>query len=621
MWLMKKRPGERELQPNPLITLFPEVRGWIREDDRIRTLGIYIALALLTFLLYLPSAWHDFIALADYEYVRDNPHVATGLTWPNFLWAFRTGHTGLWQPLTWISHMRDCQFSGITPGLQHINNVLLHTANVLLLFIVLNWFTGARWRSAFVAAVFAVHPLNVESVAWIAERKDLLATFFFLLTLLAYGQYLERRGTGPYLLMLFVFALGLMTSPIIVTLPVVLFLIDYWPLGYLEMGVGFRRILYEKIPLFALSAVACVTTFFVHEKAAALSIFDIVPRVTRLESALLSSARYLGKIFWPANLAIPYRYDQAVSTVALLAVAVLLIGITVGVLYFRRTKQYLVTGWFWILVTLVPTIGFVQIGAQSMADRYTYIPSIGIFIGITWAGADLFSHWRVPQRAIATLTAGLILACVIKTSFQLTYWADTETLLTHSVKINPKNYLALEALADEFQRQKRTNEQVACLNRALQIAPERPFKRADVALLLSLSKRPKAAAAQYKIALKSISPSVQKMGPTERSRASDVANNLAWIRATALNPELRDSAEALELSKRSVEWSGGRADAVQLDTIGAAQAQAGQFDAAIATARKAADMAKTQQQSQLLGEIERHISLYEMGQPFRDFSQ
>ena len=431
----------------------------------------------------------------------------------------------------------------------------------------------------------------------------------------------NAAARASYLLLLLIFTLGLMASPVVVTLPFVLFLLDYWPLGYLELGLGFRRIFYEKIPLLALSAISCVATFFIHKGNASLSVFDLVSLPRRLANVPLSYARYLGKIFWPADLAIPYRFDEHLNTVALIAIGALLLGITVGVLYFRRQKQYLMTSWFWFLVTLVPTIGFVQIGAQSMADRYTYIPSIGILIGISWGCADLFSRARISQRIVAALSAVVILACVIKTSFQLTYWADTETLLTHSVKINPQNYLAFEALADEFQRQKRTNEQVACLNRALQIAPERPFKRADVALILSLSRHPKEAAAQYEIALKSISPSVQRMGTTERSRASDVANNLAWIRATALNPELRDSAEALELSKRSVEWSGGRADAVQLDTIGAAQAQAGQFDAAIATARKAADLAKTQQQSQLLGEIERHISLYEMGQPFRDFSQ
>ena len=220
------RKNWKEPQPNPFRVLFPEVTAWSERGAPVRTIWIYVVLAALAFLLYLPAAWHDFVALGDHDYVRDNPHVATGFTAANFLWAFRTGDTGLWQPLTWLSHMRDCQFFGTTAGWHHLNNILLHAANTVLLLFVLNWFTGERWRAAFVAAIFAVHPLNVESVAWIAERKDLLGTFFFLLSFLAYGQYLERRGTGPYLLLvLFVFALGLMASPIIVTFPLALFLL------------------------------------------------------------------------------------------------------------------------------------------------------------------------------------------------------------------------------------------------------------------------------------------------------------------------------------------------------------------------------------------------------------
>ena len=618
---MRKRPGERQRRENPLIALFPEFHSWLREGAQVPLLWIYVALALLTLLLYLPSAWHDFIALADYEYVRDNSHVASGLTWGNFLWAFRTGHTGMWQPLTWLSHMRDCQIFGVSPAAQHINNVLLHTCNVLLLFFALVWFTGDRWCSAFVAALFAVHPLNVESVAWIAARNDLLGTLFFLLTLMAYGQYLERRGTGPYLLLLLIFALGLMTSPILVTLPFVLLLLDYWPLGYFEIGLGLRRILYEKVPLFALSALFCVITFLVHKRNDALSIFDSVSFSRRLANVPLSYARYLGKIFWPANLAIPYRYDQTVTAATLWGAIILLILVTAGALYFGRRKRYLVTSWFWFLGTLVPMMGLVQIGAQSMADRYAYIPSIGLLIGIAWGCADLFSLRPISQRIIAGLTAALILACIIKTSFQLTFWNDTERLMQHSIRVDPNNYLAFEALGDEFQRQKRTNEKMASFESALQIAPERAFTRTKVAITLSLSQHPAEAAAQYEIALRSILPLVQRMGTADRSKASDVANNLAWIRATALDPKLRDGAQALQLAKRSIEWSGGAGDAVQLDTLAAAQAQAGQFDAAAATARRALDLARASQPPQLASEIQRHIALYEMGQPYIEFPQ
>ncbi|HEY6991876.1 MAG TPA: hypothetical protein VH369_26020, partial [Bryobacteraceae bacterium] len=319
------RKNWKDAQPNPLRVLFPEVSAWVEGGAHLRTLSIYIGLVLMALLVYAPSVWHDFVALADYDYVRDNPHVVSGFTLENIWWALRTNHTGLWQPLTWLSHMRDCQFHQLNPAWQHFSNILLHTVNAALLFFVLVWFTGERWRGAFVAALFAVHPLNVESVAWIAERKDLLATFFFLLTFLAYGQYLERRGVAPYLFFLLVFALGLMASPVIIALPLVLLLVDYWPLRYFEMEISWRRILYEKLPLIALSLIGAVVTFFMHKTAGALSIFDAVPRILRAENALCSYARYLGKIFWPANLIVPYRFDETYSVAALSIAAGILV--------------------------------------------------------------------------------------------------------------------------------------------------------------------------------------------------------------------------------------------------------------------------------------------------------
>ena len=619
MWVRKKHSGEQQRQKTkPLSTLFPGVHAWTEGGAYIPTALIYIGLALLSLLLYFPSAWHDFIALADYEYVRDNPHVATGLTWPNFLWAFRTGHTGLWQPLTWLSHMRDSEFSGMSPALPHLNNTLLHAANTLLLFFVLYWFSGVRWRSAFVAALFAVHPLNVESVAWIAERKDLLGTFFFLLTLLAYGQYLERRGTGPYLLMLFVFALGLMTSPIIVTLPAVLFLIDYWPLRYLEVGVGLKRIVYEKIPLFALSIVSCIATFFIHKKAGGLSIFDTVPRVARLENALLSYAHYLGKIFWPTNLAIPYRYDQTFNPIVLCAVGVLLVGISVIVVCVRKKTPYLFTGWFWYLGTLVPMIGLTQIGAQSMADRYAYIPAIGIMIGVVWTCADLFPRWQMSRRMIVSLGVAVIFVCVAKTSFQLNYWENTETLLKHSIEVDPENYLALETLGNEYVREKHFDEAVTVFDDALRVTRERPFTRATQATILYSQGRAAEAAEQYEKALRFVVPWLNLLGSSDRTRVALLMNNLAWIRATIPDAGSRNAEEALQLAKRSLELS-DHADAVQLNTLAAAQAETGQFSVASATARQALDLAQAQKQINLVGVIQRCIDFYEAHESVRQF--
>ena len=615
------RKNWKEPQPNPFRVLFPEVTAWSERGAPVRTIWIYVVLAALAFFLYLPAVWHDFVALGDHDYVRDNPHVATGFTAANILWAFRTGDTGLWQPLTWLSHMRDCQFFETTAGWHHLNNILLHVVNTVLLLFVLNWFTGERWRAAFVAAIFAVHPLNVETVAWIAERKDLLGTFFFLLGFLAYGQYLERRGTAAYLLLVLVFALGLMASPIVIAFPLALFLFDYWPLRYFEMGIGWRRNLYEKLPLIGLSLLAAAVTFFVHKKAGVLSVFDTVPRMLRAENALTACARYLGKIAWPANLYIPYRYSETYDIATLSIAAIILVAISAAVLFLRRTKPYLFTGWFWFLGTLLPVLGLAQIGAHAMADRYTYIPAIGIFIGATWFCADLLAGWRVPRTVIGWICALIISLCVIKTSFQLPHWENTETLLKHTLQLDPKNYFALESLGDEFGRQKRTNDEMDCFARVLKINPNRPFTRANAGLVLETSGYRSKAAVQYETALRSLTPAVPFMGKAERSRAADVANNLAWIRATALESELRNGSDAIKLAKNSIEWSGGQADAVQLDTLAAAEAENGQFDSAVKNARQALDLAKATKEIRLATQIERHLSVYQMGQPFREFPQ
>jgi protein O-mannosyl-transferase len=615
MEFMPTRRNWKEPRPNPFKVLFPEVHGWVRGGAHIQTVWIYIALAFFTLLFYAPVAWHDFISLADYDYVRDNSRVAGGITFGNILWAFRTGHTGSWQPLTWLSHMRDCQFFGLNPGWQHFNNTLLHAANAQLLFFILCWFTGERWRSAFVAAVFALHPLNVETVAWIAERRNLLSVCFLLLGLLAYGQFLEQQSRYRYALLVSLFVLGLMASPIIITFPFVLLLIDYWPLSRLELGWRFRELLFEKIPLFAVSLIWSVITFVVEKKAGGLSIFDAVPFPARLANALLSYARYLGKIFWPANLSIPYRYDQAYGALALCFIGILLACITGAVIYFRR-KPYLATGWFWYLGTLVLVIGLIQIGPESFADRYAYLPSIGIFIAITWLCADLFSQRRVSQRAVALLGAAVITACVIKTSFQLSYWENTQTLFKHSLRLDPKNYLALETLGSEFVQQKRFDEALECFERVLRFTQQRPFAHSAIASILYSRGEGSEAAEHYEKALGIISPSLSRIRLHDRDRAAVVMNNLAWLRVTIPDPKLRNPDQALRLATKSIELR-TPPSAVQLGTLAASQAEKGQFSVAVTNARQALALAKARHETILAEVIQKCIAAYEAGQTVR----
>lgn len=615
MAFMFTRRNWKEPQPGPLTVLFPEVHAWFRSGAPIRTLWIYIGLAFFILVFYAPVLGHDFISLADYDYVRDNPHVATGLSLGNVFWAFRTGHTGIWQPLTWLSHMRDCQIFGLSPGWQHFNNVLLHALNALLLFFVFSWFTGERWRTAFVVALFAFHPLNVESVAWIAARKNLLATSFLLLGLLAYGYFLEQPGRHRQILLISIFTLGLMTSPIIVTFPFLLLLIDYWPLGRVQLGWKLRELLVEKIPLFAISVIASVVTLLVSKKAGDLSIFDAVPFPSRLANALLSCVRYLGRIFWPANLFLPYRYDQSYSALSLWIVGIALSAITGVVICFRR-KPYLATGWFWYLGTLVPVLGLIQIGPESMADRYTYIASIGIFLGLTWACADLFSRWPVSQRALAWVGAALIIMCVVKTSFQLRSWENTETLLKHSLKLDPRNYLALEKLGDEFLRQKRFDEAFSCFEGVLPLAPNHPYARATLASILYSRGRGVEASENYEKALGIISPSLDRLRLSDRNKVAVVMNNFAWLRATMPDSKLRNAEESLRLAKQSVALT-SPPSAVQLGTLAAAQAENGQSTTAVATARQALNLAQAQQQSDLAAMIQKSITAYEGGRSIR----
>lgn len=409
-----------------------------------------ILLGALLFLVvagvFLPAVTHDFITYDDPVYVTENAHVTGGLTWENVKWALRSTEASNWHPLTWISHMADCQLYGLHPWGHHLTNVLLHALNALLLFMALRKMTGALWQSLLVAALFGLHPLHVESVAWISERKDVLSTLFWMLALLAYGARARRHGGwGLYGLTLLFFALGLTCKQMVITLPCVLLLLDYWPLRRWSGSTARARwaMVAEKIPFFALGAAASAVTLFAQSGGEAVATTDDFPLSVRVSNALLSYCRYLGKCLVPAKLAVfyPFFAEQPPIWETLLAVA-LLAAITAAAATLARQRPYLIVGWLWFAGTLVPVIGLVQIGGQSMADRYTYVPLIGVFMMAAWGAADAAACWRIGRTAVA-IAAGSLLACLaILTSRQLGYWRDGASLFRHAVAVTQDNWVA-----------------------------------------------------------------------------------------------------------------------------------------------------------------------------------
>ena len=463
--------------------------------------GICLALSILTFVCFWPVTHHDFINLDDQDYITENLHVQNGLTWESVAWAFRTAHACNWHPVTWISHMVDCELYGLNAGGHHLTNVFFHIANTLLLFLLLNRLTGARWRSAFVAALFAWHPLHVESVAWASERKDVLSTFFFLLTLGAYLSYVNSKSRTPdspeatapnssrpdshliprwvvhYCLALLFFALALMSKPMVVTLPFVLLLLDYWPLQRLRLSFSeppFRacgRLIVEKLPFFALALGGSVVTFLVQRSGGAVSPLEAIPLYLRGINAVMAYLRYISKAFLPLGLAPFYRYEMHWQLGLVLAACLVLAVWSFLFLWKSKRYPYLGFGWCWFLGTLVPTIGLVQVGSQSMADRYMYIPSIGLFLLVVWALNDL--RCRLPNSnriftasGIAALTCYLLCTCV-----QVGYWKNGLTLFQHTLDVTTGNSFAYAYVAKAYDDAGQKDKALAYSSEAVRLNP------------------------------------------------------------------------------------------------------------------------------------------------------
>ncbi len=421
--------------------------------------GVLLAVTLGVF---VQTSNHQFINLDDPLYVTNNPFVKAGITTRNVLWAFTTTAASNWHPFTWLSHMADVEIFGVNPRWHHLTNVFIHTAATLLLFLFLVRITGASWQSLFVAALFALHPLHVESVAWVAERKDVLSCFFWLLTLLFYARYVKQPGFRRYLLALLSFVVGLMTKPMLVTLPLVMLLLDYWPFNRFNReqapdgttpGSALFFLVREKVPFLLLSVLSAVLTMYAQDKGGALKSLDTASFGLRIGNAVMAYVKYLGKTIWPQDLAILYPFPSSVPLWQALISCLALIFISVAVIRYRRRHPCLLVGWFWFLVTLVPVIGIVRVGGQSMADRYTYIPLIGLFILCSWLVPDLIRGWRHRQAIVAILSVMVTSALTITTWHQIGYWKDNISLYQHTLQVTAGNYLILNnygiALADQ----------------------------------------------------------------------------------------------------------------------------------------------------------------------------
>ncbi len=457
--------------------------------DHYRELMVSGLLALVTLGVFYAVAWHDFVDFDDDVYVIANETVLRGITAEGTLWAFQTGHAGNWHPLTWLSHMLDSQLYGRNAGGHHVTSLVLHVVNNILLFVALRAMTGDEpsiWKCAFVAALFAVHPVHVESVAWVAERKDVLSTTFWMLTMLAYASYARRPYSwGRYVVVLLMLALGLMSKPMLVTLPLVLLLLDYWPLRRWQWVAGAKgagritakRLVIEKVPLLALAIASSVKTFTVQRAGEAVATLDQFPLRVRLANAAISYVAYLGKTIWPANLSFFYPYSESAwKTPAgryaeAAAAGALLLAVTVACVMLARRRPYAIVGWLWYLGTLVPVIGLVQVGSQAMADRYTYVPLIGIFIIASWGATDLVGAARAGKVILPVAAATVICACAARTWFQVHHWADSRSLFSHALDVDPDNYLAHSSLGRIVGRAGNLDEAIKHYRRAIEIKP------------------------------------------------------------------------------------------------------------------------------------------------------
>jgi len=656
---------------------------------------IALLLALITLVVYLPVSQHDFLDYDDDVYVTQNPAIQHGFTWAAIKWAFTTGYASNWHPLTWLSHMLDCELFGLNAGAHHLDNVVFHAANAVLLFVLLWRMTSFRadasarqagtfWPSAFVAALFAWHPLHVESVAWVSERKDVLSTFFALLALLSYTKYAKENSRRDFWIALVFFALGLMSKPMLVTLPFVMLLLDFWPLNRVE---GFRlkvagskiiqpstfnlQLVIEKWPFFLLAAISCVVTFLA-QRAEAVVALDRVPLGLRFENVPVAYVRYLSKTVWPVNLAVIYPLPKQWPWPGVAAATAVLIFLSVMAWRGRRQSPWLLVGWLWFLGTLVPVIGLVQVGAQALADRYTYVPLIGIFIAVAFQVGKWVEQFQIPKTAASIAAIAVLTACITGTQHQLRYWEDSRSLFTHALAVTKDNFTAQldlgVALAEEGKPDEalshyretlrlypelyqadinigdllddmgKPSEALIYCRKAVELNPNRAPLHNTLGIVLAELGRFNEAANEFNTAArldptypwahfemgKALLKQGRDAGAIDRFREAlrldpenfQILTYIAHVLAAEENPGIRDGKTALILAAKANALTGGRQPLV-LDAFGMACAETGDFTNAIELTQKAFDIA-TAAKMKNLEPMKQRLQLYKNRQPWRE---
>ena len=602
--------------------------------SRRSVLLVYFGLSAGIFATFWQLRHHEFLTYDDDLFIVRNVHITGGLTWENVQWAWSTRPDYYWRPLTWLSLMLDWHFFGANAGAHHLTSVALHLATTLVLFRVFQLMTASVWRSAIVAALFAWHPLHVEPVAWASDRVDVLSGLFFVLSLWAYASYAGRncarskvkslgenggtnihnstfnlQGTKYYWMSLFFFLLALMAKPTVMTLPCVLLLLDFWPLKRMERFELkiVRRLLLEKLPFFFLSAGAASLAVLQQNKGGLIVSMQQLPLSLRLANAVISCGRYLRKAIWPNDLTV--FYPHPVSWPVLLVVGTLLLLIVVSFFAMIRARRfpYLFVGWFWFLVTLLPVSGIVQVGIQSMADRYAYIPLIGLSIVFAWGGnslAETFHEMRmaVVIASVVVLVLGAFLWCA---GSQASYWQNTETLFRHALLVTPSSPVAHRNLASALLKNGKSEEAIVHYTACLQLDPSDFVGQINLGLLLRRKGKTEEALVHYRAAL------------SIKEDSSLALNNLAWLLATISDARFRNGAEALKLAHRAVTITKHK-DAEALDTLAAAQAETGEFAAAIQTAEQAVQLADASNEKQMAHDIRARLKLYQSGKAFHE---
>jgi len=507
-----------------------QVKGFKETDYANKTLKVTICMFVMvaTFCIYSQVQDHEFIIFDDYQYIKDNWNIKSGLTSESISWAFTTFYAYNWFPITWLSHIIDYQLYGLNPKGHHMTNLLFHITNALLLFIILMRMTGKLWRCAFIVAMFAFHPLNVESVAWVAERKNVLSTFFWLLTMWAYIPYAEKPTIKKYGLVLMFFALGLMSKPMLITLPFVLLLLDYWPLRRLKLEQGgsdnevpvksqyhvkseLLKLMLEKVPLFVLTTGSCILTLIAQQEGALINANNL-SLTTRLKNAVVSYLEYLKKMIWPYDLAVFYPHPQSsLADWKWVVCFVVLVTITAICIKFIKKAPYFTVGWFWYIGTMVPVIGIVQVGMQAMADRYAYIPLIGIFIIFAWGVPELISKWNQKEKVLSVSVGIIILILLITTGGQVNHWRNSITIFKHALKVANENsynpYLINYYLGDAFWDKRKTSEAISHYKMAIKLNPSYAPTYNNLGIIMGAEGKTEEEISLYKMAIK-INPDV-----------------------------------------------------------------------------------------------------------------